>query len=456
MKKNFNPDSFDCRVCYLKKAQSNSYFAFILFLNSKESNMTLKFTLQQFLYSATILITLIILGGSTFAQQCPNEQIILQETFGQGTQVVSDPYVQNLTYQQTGLLASEATYRVATNTQQKPEWHNSTDHTGNQDGRMLVINGQNEMFYRRIIENSNGFAPGIYGISLYVMNIDQFGICSPDPLVPDISIAIEYRDNFGNWVPLTNSPVTDPPVEQSTTPVWKLISGQSILPPLSNFIPTAIRISITDGTVGGCGNDFAMDDILFGICPEGGPMPVTFLDVSAKQKGSAVAVDWSTSQEINNDRFEVERSANGNTGWQVVASVPGAGTSNEVHHYSSLDAAPLAGLNYYRIRQVDIDGKSDYSKTVNIRMDNGNIRVSLVGNPFVNNFTIKFSGQSREVHARLVDITGKQIASETWNIPGGETSKQFSNLSSLQRGIYVLTIKGREGEVLFNGKVLKQ
>lgn len=419
--------------------------------------MNLKSTSKSIL-SACIFIAVALAGTIANAQNCQNERVFWLETFGQGTTTTSSPYVINLTYKPDGDFLNEGIYRITNNVQQIADWHNSGDHTGDADGRMLVVNGEAFDFYQKIVPSPDpsGFADATYLVSFYAMNANGVMVCGPSMLLAQLKVTIEYLDAANNWVQLANSPVTFDPLGHSDNPDWVKLHGSFDLALLGTFRPSQMRLTISDLMHGGCGNDFAIDDIQFGQCTEGGPMPVTFVNVTAQQKGNGVAIDWSTSQEINNDRFEVERSGNGNTGWQAISTVSGTGTTNETRNYSVFDESPLLGFNYYRIKQIDIDGKSDYSRTVSVRISNGNTRVSVVGNPFINNFTVKFNGQAREVRARLLDITGKQVAGEVWNIPGGETSKQFSNISGLQKGIYILTIQNGNGEVLFNGKVLKQ
>lgn len=421
--------------------------------------MNLKSTFIKRATSATMALVLSFIALNVSAQSsgCVNERVFWLETFGQGTTITSYPDVINLGYQPTGDFGDEGIYRVANNVQQRPEWHYSPDHTGDANGKMLVVNGQAEKFLQKTITSPDptGFAEGVYSVGMYIMNANKMGVCAPNPLLPAISVYAEYLDASNNWVALAGSPYTASPIPQSTNPTWVNISAYFNLPS-ANFNISQIRITLSDGTSGGCGNDFALDDLKFSLCPEGGPMPVTFTDVNAKQKGSGVSIEWSTSQEINSASFTVERSSNGNSGWQSVATVAGAGNSNLQHNYNAFDANPGAGVNYYRVRQVDIDGKYSFSKIVNVKVDNAGTRVSVIGNPFRNSFIVKFSGASQEVTARLLDITGKQVSRETWSVTNGETSKQFTNISGLQNGIYILTVQSKSGEMLFNGKILKQ
>ncbi|HEY8658700.1 MAG TPA: T9SS type A sorting domain-containing protein [Hanamia sp.] len=406
-----------------------------------------------------ILLVAMFISSTINAQiGCNNETVLWFENFGTGTTSTSNPDVltTGLTYQDTGFLVNEGVYRVINNTQQKPEWQASADHTGNTDGKMLVVNGQAEAFYQHEV-NAPGFAEGNYTASLYLMNINTIGTCSPDPLLPVITFNVEYLDATNTWQPLSGSPFTAAPVVQSATPLWVNLGSTFILPSTGNFVVTKIRITLSDGTMGGCGNDFAMDDVKFSLCPAGGPAPVTFLGFNVSQKGSGVSLDWSTSQEINSSYFEVQKSANGNSNWSVVATVNAAGNSQVVKNYNAYDASPISGINYYRIKQVDIDVNFKYSKTVNIKLGLAKTGVSILANPFHSNLTVDFlSATDQVVSARLIDITGKQVVVERWSITAGNTRKDFSNVSGLQPGMYILSVYSNSGEVLLNSKVIKQ
>lgn len=390
---------------------------------------------------------------------CDHATVLWSENFGTGTTATSSPDVltTGLTYQATGPLTDEGIYRVINNTQQKSEWQASGDHTGNTDGKMLVVNGQAEKFFQHTITDTHGFNSGDYTVSLFLMNIDTAGICAPNPLVPVISFQVEYLNEAGAWVDLSGSPFTAQPVSQTKAPTWVNLGSTFNLPPTGAFFPTQIRITLGDGTKGGCGNDFAMDDISFSLCPAGGIAPVTLTSFTARHKGNGVSLDWSTSQELNNKYFQVERSDDGNTNWLVIATVNGAGNSQVVKDYHSYDAAPLSGVNYYRLNQVDDNGKSTYSNTVAVKMDLQNMAISVLRNPFYSTLSVNIvSVTSQTITARLVDITGKQVAVEKWSVNNGSTRKDFANVSGLQHGMYILSIVNNSGEILYNSKVVKQ
>ena len=92
-------------------------------------------------------------------------------------------------------------------------------------------------------------------------------------------------------------------------------------------------------------------------------LPVELIDLRAVPEGDAVRLDWATATELNNDRFVVQRSANG-LQFADVGVVDGAGTTTVTSFYAWRDEDPLPGTSYYRLVQVDLDGTTDPSPVV--------------------------------------------------------------------------------------------
>ncbi len=136
------------------------------------------------------------------------------------------------------------------------------------------------------------------------------------------------------------------------------------------------------------------------------PLPVTLLNFTARAEGSKALLNWQTATEINNDRFEIERSNNGIT-FLKIGQVAGAGNSSILLSYQYYDENPLKGNNYYRLKQVDLDGKSNYSPTrlVNFK---GNGYFVILNNPTSGNPIIV---KTTETNATLsiFDESGKKI-----------------------------------------------
>ena len=92
------------------------------------------------------------------------------------------------------------------------------------------------------------------------------------------------------------------------------------------------------------------------------PLPVELLSFTASLiENKIVSLDWVTSTEYNSDKFIIERSIDG-INWEFLAEKKAAGRSQQPIQYQGFDNSPYLGINYYRLRQVDLDGSFTYSK----------------------------------------------------------------------------------------------
>lgn len=409
-----------------------------------------------------VLVTLFSVAGLSLKAQvfCENELVYFNENFGTGTTAVSDPNIiinGPLVYVANGILETDGTYRKINSTHQKPEWQISADHTpGDVNGRMLVINGTDGDFYQVVLNINNPFQPGDYGLSAFIMNVNTPGTCSPTvALLPSLSLTAEYLDANNNWVKFMGAPFTTTEVPQSADPTWVQLGGILTLPLLGNYMTHSVRITIGSATTSGCGNDFAIDDIHFATCPSGGPLPVSFLDIDARQKGTGVNVEWSTSTEFNNKYYMVERSNDGGHTWFTAARINSQGNSNTRQDYSGFDAKPLVGLNYYRVRQVDFDETSKFSSTVAVKVNIDKTSGSVLANPFRTDITVDFlSTRSQVLHARVFDNMGKLVINQQLNLSEGSNRKVIP-ASQLQTGMYIIQVMDDAGNVIVKNKLIK-
>ncbi|WP_188938346.1 T9SS type A sorting domain-containing protein, partial [Dyadobacter endophyticus] len=89
-------------------------------------------------------------------------------------------------------------------------------------------------------------------------------------------------------------------------------------------------------------------------------LPVTLISFSAAKEGKTALLSWSTSEETNSDRFEIERSPNGKQ-WNKIGSVESGKESTTIRKYSFTDENPLTGRSLYRLKMVDQDNTFAYS-----------------------------------------------------------------------------------------------
>ena len=113
------------------------------------------------------------------------------------------------------------------------------------------------------------------------------------------------------------------------------------------------------------------------------PLPLTWVDFSAKLQGSAVALDWKTANEARTKDFVVQHSSNG-TVWTEVGTVAAAGNSDGLRTYRFTHSKPVNGANYYRLLQRDIDNNFKYSNVQIVRFAGKSERLLILGNPVVN------------------------------------------------------------------------
>lgn len=174
------------------------------------------------------------------------------------------------------------------------------------------------------------------------------------------------------------------------------------------------------------------------------PLPIELLYFNAKADGKNVTLNWSTASEINNDHFEVERSADGVIFEPIInVKAYGDGNSNKVQLYSIIDNDPLKDISYYRLKQVDKDGASEYSEIEPINFTTKPL-FSVYPNPTLNNLIIDAGEIFQNGSAKIVDVLGNEIL-----IFALHSYKNFIDVSALSSGVYYLLINSQETDLDF-------
>ncbi|MFN8244841.1 MAG: T9SS type A sorting domain-containing protein [Ferruginibacter sp.] len=170
-----------------------------------------------------------------------------------------------------------------------------------------------------------------------------------------------------------------------------------------------------------------------------GPLPVSLLAFTAHQKGKAVLLEWTTTLELNTHEFRVERSSRGND-WMELGTV-GAINSPGTHAYSLVDAAPVPGINYYRLKMFDQDGRATYSpvRVVDIRLTDSPV---VAPNPATANTTIFFTIPITKAELSVYDAQGRRVYQRRY--AGAPVTEMRLDVLGLQSGLYVLNIRTNE------------
>lgn len=194
---------------------------------------------------------------------------------------------------------------------------------------------------------------------------------------------------------------------------------------------------------------FALGNIVGGM----NPLPVSILNFQAVPVGNAVTLSWQTASEQNNSHFTIERSANG-TSFQTVsrvASLAPGGNSSSSLSYDAIDATPLSGVSYYRLKQTDKNGQSTYSKQVKVdRRQDGSL--SFYPNPAGKQ--IRFNGFAQNEQKATIewwDMGGRSVLKGSLAIAGGSASMNIN----LPDGVYATRITLPDGTVFVRQVMIK-
>ncbi|MEJ8818491.1 T9SS type A sorting domain-containing protein [Lacibacter sp. H407] len=210
--------------------------------------------------------------------------------------------------------------------------------------------------------------------------------------------------------------------------------------------PLIVRVTVT--TVGYSGN---IEGSLFNSCAT---LPVSLKSFNATQRNNKAFLTWETDQESNNDGFEVERRSAGNSQYQKIAFVDSKapnGTGTAVYSYSFDDNLTLSkGVTYYRLRQVDLDGRVTYSEIKAVRAGNSNLVISIYPNPSRGTANVAIPEGSGKMDVSLDDYTGKSI--QRWN----GISVRNLQINNMKPGIYMLRINLRESGEIITERIVVQ
>lgn len=203
------------------------------------------------------------------------------------------------------------------------------------------------------------------------------------------------------------------------------------------------NVSIPDGYFVALGN----------TSPKGiAPLPIELISFNAHFEVDHVNLSWATSTEHNNDYFVVERSTDAYQ-WTEVMRVPGAGNSISERSYFEKDRNPLVGISYYRLKQVDFDGKYSLSDVVSVFNTNEKDEdaVFLYPNPSKTGMVlVRIPATADEflTHVRIFDLQGKTVWENTFT--EGENMMEI-HYGSLKPGMYLIEIKS---DILYESKKL--
>jgi hypothetical protein len=192
----------------------------------------------------------------------------------------------------------------------------------------------------------------------------------------------------------------------------------------------------------------------------GGPLPVNILTFSGQRNGNVNALKWVTATENNNKGFHVERSTDGRsfTSLGFVASRAIGGNSNNQITYAFNDNSFSGDRHYYRLRQVDLDGRE---KTSNIVLIKG-VRPSsftisgLFPNPTISKLNVLVDAPSKQnATLQVIDVTGKVVKEQRVIIEVGTNTVEI-DVNEVAAGTYLLKLTSKDSGETSLSKFVKQ
>jgi hypothetical protein len=222
----------------------------------------------------------------------------------------------------------------------------------------------------------------------------------------------------------------------------------------TRFVIPGTIITIEAISTGGsptCANIYPSDAVTSGgivgeICVSA-PLPITLLSLQAQPQKTKTHLTWRTASESNNDRFEVEHSRNG-VSFEALGQVPGHGTTTEPNEYSFTHERPGPGTHYYRLRQVDFDGRYSYSQVVSIDFPSLEDLESLALWPNPTTGIVNLGGEvpERAIYT-ISDALGQALIQ-------GEIMGNQIDLGNLKSGLYQISINDEKNVATY--RLLKQ
>jgi hypothetical protein len=171
-------------------------------------------------------------------------------------------------------------------------------------------------------------------------------------------------------------------------------------------------------------------------------LPVKWVSFSGKlDSDKKVRLDWTTADETNNARFEIQRKTDNDADFITVGTVQATTLASAAGQYNFTDAKPGEGINYYRIKQVDQNGQFSYSKTISVENRSSTAALLVYPNPVVSQLYVKDVNQQID-YIRVFTTDGRKLQ-EFSKISKGQTT--MINMGSYPKGNYLVQIVTANG-----------
>lgn len=261
--------------------------------------------------------------------------------------------------------------------------------------------------------------------------------------IPDLSIMTNwasgtYKSGYGSSNYFSTSPYNAAPYCVNCDDLANPgdVPGHRALANLNNLNPNGSwTLYVGDELTGGLAS---VGSWSLTITSQATLLPIDILSFTAKKQDKAVSLNWVTASELNNDYIELQKSADANQ-FETITTLKGAGTTNQKNFYTYLDKSPFdiknqsaSNIVYYRLKQVDTDGKWTYSNIISV-VKSTTAKVIFYPNPASDHVYIENISDVQDFS--ITDILGKTI------MQGQYSPAATLDISPLPSGYYFLNIQ---------------
>lgn len=187
----------------------------------------------------------------------------------------------------------------------------------------------------------------------------------------------------------------------------------------------------------GSSGNISISNIKFGWIPQN-VLPVELSGFTAKKVNNGIQLNWATASEKDNDYFEVLRASEDGV-FKAIDKVNGKGTTSGNSNYQFVDHNPLNGNNYYKLKQVDLNGNSKEYGPVIVNFDLAASKLAASVNTDHHLLLTYQASENANADISIVDLNGKKLIAQKVNLTKGLNQAKL-DVSSLPKGLYVVKL----------------
>jgi len=214
----------------------------------------------------------------------------------------------------------------------------------------------------------------------------------------------------------------------STTSQWENIMGSNLASGTASS-----GIALSDYT-----SDFS--PFGFGDLSGGQVLPIELLSFTGTEHHGEVTLNWEVAAQVNNDMFQIHKSLNAKE-WEFVGAIKGDGNTNAELSYYLVDNNPYMGRSYYRLTQIDYNGKSEVFKPITINVES-TVEITLSPNPAEGAISLRMNEMLYGVTTiTVINAIGEIMYDKTFD---NKFNTLKIDLEDYAKGFYLLNIKNNQ------------